>query len=788
MKIERFDTISRANYAYPNYKAKNGKEKVRKFDNKEYVKLGCAVIKHGLIWQASHFFKTAAMIICIPALFSANYRKSVKRSWKEFKSGEEIPLSIYVLKKLEIPNKIEAKQQKKEIAPEEKKEAATQSTLVTKPSWEEIRQHPKRITPYFEELLINRSFYSFEKKAAVDAEIKESFAKATLQELNQLVASENPLEWRNLINILALVERTSLPVEFRQKCLEHLRSTFESMIKEKRMFFPTKGQVEVINDLLPFHDILIEHLDFGIDIDPIIDLIFSYSITTIPDAFLQKCFKNNLRFLSEEPKKKVAQKIVQSCQKEDLNLLSPEALRSLVIFSGSCGTTIPEFGSLSPDKMAELVMMIKKKANSDEEIRILIHQLGSLQNEVQRDAQLANLFVNLEDGDVVHYLLDSKTEETDYLYLLYGCRDTQNPKCINGLNCLWEIELKRMHKDPIKLVKSFTAEQAVFFLEKDTDNLLEIGYWVSCTDQLPKFVEILNQAKLEKYLHQNFIDTLPEWRKKFIRELANQNKLFPILKNIAAYRIPSHLVEDLSIDEAKTCLAFFIQDDPPKNPIDLNTSSFSIRLTAFFKALTQNLESLAVRDLDPLNQLLQLESGKKLMACYDELAKSSPNLIVQAFHGIILALESEIHSYTLVSEKALDATLKLLEQIEARHPGCQKQLREYLTSYPETFFKTREIEEIKSLRRILVIRNSKALTEEEIDWLMKDLRWQSLSDIGLYFNLEQKRAMIHLLFDKHKIDPKGLIATAIFSWLRTKLTKNEFAQLNVDSEAYRNLL
>lgn len=386
-----------------------------------------------------------------------------------------------------------------------------------------------------------------------------------------------------------------------------------------------------------------------------------------------------------------------------------------------------------------------------------------------KNALSLEAILKLSKEEMFLYLYQAENWQELCLELLPLCNAMEDEKYQQALLNILDVLYKYAENGNIieetwnKLIENLTFAQGIYFLRDDkvkssdiaTIELLEAILSKQGTSQLVDsfeterlgiFLRLLCDASTDEDLIKNL-------KNIFVRELAKQKKLAPILKQCEKDDITKELIEALNLEEMKECVNFYIlhEDENNKPSIDGKTTL----LTHFFYVL---FNALCLPRNGDLDYLLQNEKSANFFICLESLLKEYPAQICQAFHGIILALGDEIVEYqSKVSYKELGKFIQqaifLIDQILEKYPQVSEKLRQYFSDYPEALFKMKPIMHLDLLRIVLAIREHKHFTEAQIDWLSRlvyslNPRYNWLPIIFFYLDFTEQKALIKVLFEK----------------------------------------
>ena len=491
---------------------------------------------------------------------------------------------------------------------------------------------------------------------------------------------------------------------------------------------------------------------------------------------------------------------------------------------------LPDKEVLTNEKIIEMVREIKNTANK-EDLYAFINQMGQIPNHEQRAKKLNELFLELEDHEIIQYLDDSNadTVEKSCLNVLWGCRNMNDDKCKNILDHLLEIvhnkfDIKNNESLNNKLAEGATFDQIIYLLNSNSlKEFKPVHKFVeeAIIKDAQKFVEIMEPDQLHKYYNIMFIfsqrQDLKEIKVKFIREIAAQQKLNIFFDFLEPSRMNIELINELKLDELNAFLILLANERTSYwegNNVDIDARTDFTQCVHFFDALFASLEDFLEKNLpaarrakDPLGQILEQEKGLNFFACYDEFARQYPHMIVQAFHGIILALSSKIvtSNINFKSERQvrLDIMLTLIDQIRERHPELKESISRYLAFYSNSLLEmiAGDVNDLGILRVVLAVRENKNLSTDQIKKLSEILLLPcrvyrgdfQLSFLFAYLNIDQQKILIRYLLDKYEIfrekNDWTLFNARLNVWqtikyIRQLLTEEEINQLELDPQEH----
>lgn len=761
---------------FPGYIPKSPKEFY--FKPFKHVRLGIGYISgHHLLWRIGRLFKTIGVVV-----FSCgSNKKLINKSWKEFKSGIE-KVSLYV--RMEVCQNTLQNIHKEKLSPAIKEPV-------------EIREHDfdfKMINDPNELLNFLNLHLSLNHQGS-EENLLRILPKIPYDKLENLINSDKSLSGRNLLTFFSLNTKV-FPQHLQNKISEKIKNAFDQDVMPKA--FSAQEVLGLIYLKLESHPKVLHAITLYCS--EMVESTFKTNVTEIPENLLFQCSLILSYVFSHKQISDALEKTLDnSCQNIKPNLLSPKKVLSLLLLH-KIGIEVQGLEDLPVDKIRE----IARNINQDQLGLTRVECLSLLFNIILEGdglvSKLEAIILESADHDLMHYLKLEQNEsfEKACLMVLKGCQNTKNEKVQQGLKTLLaELEERERLNDVRsvwnQLSAEATLEQVAYLLnlpfkgnEKDRICLLTAAIKKDVGGFL-KTIPSLEQLKniLKKFLQYSTEEELPELS-LFIREMANQHQLLPVLKNYPKLFSLGRLLPELESGELRECIKHFALQ-----PIDDLKPNESVGKFA----LVDIYFSLYLDFLENRGTASEVEVKMHFFDFCDELAMAYPHQIKQVFHGIMLALEIRSRPMNIRDYKQnrewFNDRMTLIDELCERYPETKESIDQYLLQIAKDFYNVKPSlvhekildKELSILRIALVVRKN-LLLENKTEWLSM-INQEYLPYLFIYLQADQQKAILKLLSEKsHQViqntgdlDNEFLSA---FHKILSILSVEEMHQLGID--------
>lgn len=240
-----------------------------------------------------------------------------------------------------------------------------------------------------------------------------------------------------------------------------------------------------------------------------------------------------------------------------------------------------------------------------------------------------------------------------------------------------------------------------------------------------------------------------------VKELKEQNSLNVDLEKLEPKHISTALLDKLSIDELKSCVA--IHSSKPE------------MIQVLFRMLAQQIDC-------------EFEETDRLKICYQELSDKAPDQIPLAFQSLVTSLGDKVN-YDRVKREELEIVYEYVYNFVDDYPEHRERLNQYLAENVKRFFDRDINSQMNGLLHVLAVCSIEALTEDQLKFIT-GVSTRCL--LFLYLEKDQQKKFIDQFNQRMMIDGTQSIMYQIcrkdFIKIFSMLTEEEIETLDLNNE------